>query len=256
MSHDYSKFKIDILYEDSDLLILNKPAGFITHPDGRTDEPSLSEWLSLNFPETINVGEPLNYADGRVITKPGIVHRLDRETSGAIVVARNQKSFFHLKKQFQERSVRKIYHTFVWGELKKDEGKIDRAIGRSSRDPRLWSAQRGAKGVMREALTLYKVLWRGRGISFVEIEPKTGRTHQIRVHFKAVNYPVICDKLYSPKHGCALGFGRTALHSREIMIKNIKNDLVSVVAPYPDDFKRAFGELGLKTDIAGNIVAK
>lgn len=245
MENKYSKLKIEILYRDKDLLVFNKPAGLITHPDGRTDEPSLSEWLAKKFPETIGVGEPFE-RDGIVIQKPGIVHRLDRETSGAIVVARNQKSFLNLKEQFQNREVRKFYHTFVWGELKNDEGKIDRPIGRNAKDARLWSAQRGAKGAMREALTLYRVLWRGRGISFVETEPKTGRTHQIRVHFKAINYPVICDKLYSPNRGCVLGFGRTALHSRKIEFKNLAGEIVSVEAPYPADFKKAMKELKIR----------
>lgn len=245
MVHNYKKIKIDILYKDKNMLVLNKPAGLITHPDGRTDEPSLSEWLSINFPETVDVGEPFKM-DSRIVNKPGIVHRLDRETSGAIVVARNQKSFLNLKAQFKNREVRKLYHTFVWGELKENEGKIDRAIGRNSKDSRLWSAQRGAKGVLRDALTMYKVLWKGKGVSFVETEPKTGRTHQIRVHFKAINYPVICDKLYSPNRGSALGFERTALHSRMIAFKDIENKLISVVAPYPSDFKKAFKELGIK----------
>lgn len=242
---DYSKLKIEILYKDKDLLVINKPAGLITHPDGRTDEPSLSEWLSIKFPEMVGVGEPFE-RDGLKINKPGIVHRLDRETSGAMIVARNQKSFLNLKEQFQNRKVRKLYHTFIWGELKSDEGKIDRSIGRNAKDARLWSAQRGAKGTLRDALTMYRVLWKGRGISFVETEPKTGRTHQIRVHFKAINYPVICDKLYSPSRGCALGFGRTALHSHKIEFKNLAGDVVSVIAPYPRDFKKAMKELGIK----------
>lgn len=243
--HDYKKFNIDVLYKRDDLLVINKPAGLITHPDGRTDEPSLSEWLSINFPETINVGEPFKM-NNRIVNKPGIVHRLDRETSGAIVVARNQKSFLNLKEQFQKRQVRKLYHTFVWGELKEDEGKIDRMIGRNSKDSRLWSAQRGAKGTLRDALTMYKVLWKGKGMSFVETEPKTGRTHQIRVHFKAINYPVICDKLYSPKNACALGFKRTALHSRKIEFKNLSREIVSVEAPYPNDFKKAMKKLKIR----------
>src|SRR3989344_1740435 len=246
MAYDYKKFNIEILYKDADMMILNKPANLITHPDGRVEEPSLSEWLLINYPKTKEVGEPINYADGRVISKPGIVHRLDRETSGAIVVVLNQKAFLHLKAQFQNRKVRKLYHAFVWGELKEDEGKVDRPIGRSAKDQRLWSAQRGAKGTLRDALTMYKVLWKGQGVSFVETEPKTGRTHQIRVHFKAINYPVICDKLYSPNRGCILGFGRTALHSRMIAVKNTKNKLISIVAPYPNDFKKAFKELKIK----------
>lgn len=243
--NNYSKIKIDVLYEDDELLVLNKPAGLITHPDGRTDEPSLSEWLTIKYPEIIGVGEPF-VRDGLTIEKPGIVHRLDRETSGAIVVARTEESFLNIKKQFQDREVRKLYNTFIWGELKNDEGKIDRPIGRSRSDARLWSAQRGAKGTLREAMTMYRVLWRGQGISFVETEPKTGRTHQIRVHFKAINYPVICDRLYSPKRGCALGFGRTALHSRKIEFKNLAGETVSIIAPYPKDFQQAMTELGIK----------
>jgi 23S rRNA pseudouridine1911/1915/1917 synthase len=246
MENNYSKLKIEILYKDNDLLVINKPAGLITHPDGRTEEPSLSSWLAENFPETKKVGEPIFSPTGEKIGRPGIVHRLDRETSGAIIVARNQKAFEFLKKQFQGREVRKLYHIFVWGELKNEEGKIDRPIGRSRSDPRLWSAQRGARGTLREALTMYRVLWRGQGISFVETEPKTGRTHQIRVHFKALNYPVVCDKLYSPKRGCALGFTRAALHSRKIEFKNLAGEIVSVVAPYPEDFKKAMKELKIK----------
>ncbi|HEY9584433.1 MAG TPA: RluA family pseudouridine synthase [Candidatus Paceibacterota bacterium] len=246
MKHDYKKFNIEILYKDADMMILNKPSGLITHPDGRVDEPSLSEWLSINYPKTKDVGEPINYLDGRVISKPGIVHRLDRETSGAIAVALNQKAFLHLKAQFQNREVRKLYHTFVFGELKEAEGKIERPIGRSARDQRLWSAMRGAKGTLRDALTMYRVMWKGQGMSFVETEPKTGRTHQIRVHFKAINYPVICDKLYAPKHGCAAHFDRTALHARFISIKNLKGEQIEKTAPYPKDFKKAIKELKIK----------
>ena len=200
------KIKIEILYESQDILVINKPAGLITHPDGRKEEPSVSGWLAENYPKTANVGEELRYQDGRVIDKPGIVHRLDRETSGALVLALTQEAFINLKAQFGERTVRKTYNAFLWGELKNDESKIDRPIGRSATDQRLWSAQRGAKGTMRDALTLYRVLWRGEGFSFVEVEPKTGRTHQIRVHFKAINYPVVSDKLYAPGRGEALGF--------------------------------------------------
>jgi 23S rRNA pseudouridine1911/1915/1917 synthase len=245
MKDNYSKIKIEILYKDKDMLILNKPAGLVTHPDGRTDEPSLSNWLLKHYPKVNGVGEVLNYEDGRVIEKWGIVHRLDRETSGVIVVALNQKSFLFLKEQFQSREVRKIYHAFVWGEIKEDEGDIERPIGRSRKDPRLWSAQRGARGEMRDALTLYKILWRGRGVSFAEIEPKTGRTHQIRVHFKAINYPVVCDKIYGPGRGCGLGFERVALHSRSIEIHNLNGELVRVQAPYPADFENALLGLGI-----------
>jgi 23S rRNA pseudouridine1911/1915/1917 synthase len=240
------KLKIKILYEDKDMLVIDKPAGLITHPDGRTEEPSVSAWILANYPQIKNVGEDLHYEDGRVIKKPGIVHRLDRETSGALALALNQKSFLFLKNQFEERSVIKKYHAFIWGELKNDEGKIDRPIGRNAKDPRMWSAQRGAKGSMRDALTRYRTLWRGGGFSFVEVEPKTGRTHQIRVHFKAINYPVVSDMLYAPGRGKGLGFERTALHARQIEIKSPSAGVITVSASYPQDFKKAIKELGIK----------
>src|SRR3989344_4635116 len=93
--------KIEILYKGKDMLIINKPAGLITHPDGRTEEPSVSQWLLKKYPEVGQVGEDLRYEDGRVIKKEGIVHRLDRETSGALVVALTQEAFMNLKKQFE-----------------------------------------------------------------------------------------------------------------------------------------------------------
>jgi 23S rRNA pseudouridine1911/1915/1917 synthase len=238
--------KIKILYKSDDMLIIDKPSGLITHPDGRTEEPSVSEWLSKTYPKAAKVGEPLHYEDGRIIEKPGIVHRLDRETSGALVIALTQESFLHLKSQFEARTVRKLYHTFLWGELNNPESKIDRPIGRSATDPRQWSAQRGAKGSMRDALTLYRVLWKGKGFSFVEAEPKTGRTHQIRVHFKAINYPVVSDSLYGPGRGQGLGFKRTALHSHSIEVENTKGEVITAVAPYPADFKKAIKTLGIK----------
>ncbi|MBU4479936.1 RluA family pseudouridine synthase, partial [Patescibacteria group bacterium] len=211
--------KIKIIYEDKNIVVINKPAGLVVHSDGKTQEPTVADWVLKNYPETENVGEPLILSSGEIIKKPGIVHRLDRDTSGILLVAKNQKSFLFLKEQFQNRTIQKSYRAFVYGEMKNDEGIIDRPIGRSSGDFRKWSAQRGARGKMREAITEYKVLKRGSGFSFVEVNPKTGRTHQIRVHFKAINYPIVFDKLYAPKKNVLsstshnLGFDRLALHA-------------------------------------------
>lgn len=231
--------KIQVLFEDGDVMVLNKPAGLIVHSDGRTKESTLCDWLLEHYPGMKNVGEPLILKNGTTISRPGIVHRLDRETSGAIIVAKNQQTFEALKKQFQNREVEKIYHAFVWGEIKNDEGVIDRPIGKSRSDFRKWSAQRGAKGEMREAVTEYKVLARGKGLTLVEVSPKTGRTHQIRVHFKAINHSVIADKLYAPKQGAALRFERTALHAVSVKFKDLRGKSITVAAPYPDDFQTA-----------------
>ncbi|MCC7004681.1 RluA family pseudouridine synthase [Candidatus Nomurabacteria bacterium] len=226
-----------ILYEDKDVLVLNKPAGLIVHSDGRTKEKTLSDWILEKYPNIKEVGEPLTLSNGVKIYRPGIVHRLDRETSGALVVAKNQDTFNFLKKQFQGREIRKIYNAFVYGEMKDDEGVIDRPIGKSRKDFRMWSAQRGARGEMREAVTEYKVLKRGGGFSFIEVSPKTGRTHQIRVHMKAINHPVVCDKLYAPKQPKSLGFDRLALHSRNISFTMPNGQNKTVEAPLSQDFQ-------------------
>jgi 23S rRNA pseudouridine1911/1915/1917 synthase len=241
--------KIPILHQDSHIVAINKPAGLVVHSDGKTKEPALSDWIAENFPQAADVGEPIILADGGVINRPGIVHRLDRDTSGVMLIALTQEGFNHLKRQFQDRDIEKIYHTFVYGIMKEDDGIIDRPITRSRKDFRLWSAQRGGRGEARDAVTHYKVLNRIESdnkdaeATFVEVSPKTGRTHQIRVHFKAINHPVIADPLYAPKREPILGFERLALHARQITFADMDNNEITIQAPYPDDFTFALSKL-------------
>ena len=234
---------ISILYEDKDIVAINKPVGLVVHSDGKTSEPNVAEWVLEHYPEAKDVGEPARTPTGQMVPRPGIVHRLDRETSGVMLVAKTQTGFDVLKKQFQEHTVKKTYHAFVYGEIKKDKDIIDRPIGRSSQDFRKWSAQRGARGEMREAVTEYEVLLRGKGYSFVQAFPKTGRTHQIRVHFKAISYPLVADSLYAPNRENTLGFKRLALHSYEIIFNTVDGTPKSVIATYPKDFEHAISVL-------------
>ena len=105
---------IQILHEDGDFLVINKPSGLVVHPDGRTTEPTLTDWILEKYPEIKGVGEPLVLSDGRVIDRPGIVHRIDRDTSGVLVIVKNQKAFLHLKEQFKNNEVSKTYLFFVY----------------------------------------------------------------------------------------------------------------------------------------------
>lgn len=238
--------KITVLYEDNDVVVISKPAGLVVHSDGKREEDTLTDWIDENYPESKGVGEPLTLSNSDVIERSGIVHRIDRETSGVMLIAKNQASFLHFKKQFQDRLVGKIYHAFVYGEMKDDDGIIDRPIGRSKKDFRQWSAQRGARGMMREAVTHYKVVTRSGGFSFVEVTPKTGRTHQIRVHFKAINHPIVSDSLYAPKKEKALGFERLALHAYSIEFNSVGGKKIKVTASYPEDFEKALKIINTK----------
>lgn len=230
-----------VLYEDEDILVINKPAGLVVHPDGRTVEPSVSEWFAEKYPESKDVGESIEKTSGEIIERAGVVHRIDRDTSGILLLAKTQEGHAHLKQQFQNREIEKIYHLFVYGNVKEDMGTINFPIGRSGSDFRKWSAQKGARGEMREAITYFEVLKRSPelGVTFVEAKPKTGRTHQIRVHFKALEHPVVGDSLYAPGKLKPLGFERLALHARQITFQNLKGDKITVEAPYPEDFQRA-----------------
>ena len=142
-----------------------------------------------------------------------------------------------------EHKIEKTYHLFVYGNIKENEGKIELPISRDKNDGRLWSATRARRGNDREALTEFKVLNRSSLVSFVEANPRTGRTHQIRVHFKAINHAVVSDPLYAPNQPKLLGFERTALHSRLVKFDGIDGEAAKIEAEYPMDFKNAIDAL-------------
>lgn len=238
------KKHIKIIYEDDDVLVVDKPAGLIVHSDGRTIESNLSDWVLENYPNTKNVGESIFLSDGSEIKKYGIVHRLDRETSGVILIAKNQESFLFLKRQFQDRKIKKVYRAIAYGNIKGERGTIDSCIGKSRTDFRRYTTRKDARGTLREAVTEYKVLCVKEGFSYIEIYPKTGRTHQIRVHLMSIGHPVVCDRLYAPKKESTLGLHRTALHALSIDFALRGGNRVRAEAPLPDDFSMALEQTG------------
>ena len=257
---------IGILYEDTHILAINKPAGLMVHPDGRSAGPFLTDWLVKKYPRIKNVGESMLTPAGEQIIRPGIVHRLDRETSGVMLVAKTAKGHACLKEQFKARTITKKYLAFVWGEFTEDFGTINRPIGRSGSDFRKWSAQRGSRGIPRKAETYWSLVKTFRAnvkydeasgeqeagtnkdekFTLIEAEPKTGRTHQIRVHFLAIHHPVVGDMLYAEKRPYALGFKRTALHAKHIEFDNVAGEHIKLDGPLPEDFERACKEAGAR----------
>lgn len=228
----------EVIYEDANVLLINKPAGLAVHEDGRSDESVLTDWVREKYPQMVGVGEEMRLQNGEIIDRPGVVHRLDKDTSGVLLLAKNQETFLFLKKQFKDRKTQKVYHAFVYGEVQDVTGTINKPIGRSKKDFRLWTTHvRGGK--VREAVTRFTRLAVGNGFSYVALEPKTGRTHQLRVHLKSIGHPIVSDERYAPKKDPALGFKRLALHAVALSFENPNGTHMTIEAPLPKDFKKA-----------------
>lgn len=211
---------LDILYEDAAVIAVNKPAGMVVHAGAGAHSGTLTNALLHRFGALSQLGGEL---------RPGIVHRLDRYTSGVILVARNDAAHRALARQFAARTVEKTYLALVYGQLPKDEGRITTPI---SRDPihRTRMTTRIATG--RSAITTYKVLQKFAGFTYVEVKIGTGRTHQIRVHFASIRHPVAGDKLYGAP---AAPYGRYFLHAASIVFDSpATGERIKVSAPLPE----------------------
>jgi len=191
---------LEVVYEDDDLAVINKPAGLVVHPAPGNREHTLVNALLGRFKDLSDINK------GR----PGIVHRLDKETSGLLVVAKNNPSHLKLARQFSEHSIERKYVALVSGEVKFDEDTIEAPIGRHPFKRKNMSVS-FSKGT-RNAKTFYRTLKRGNNFSFVELRPFTGRTHQLRVHLAFLGYPILGDS----KYGRGDTFPRMALHAQEI----------------------------------------
>lgn len=250
---------IKILYEDGDIVAIDKPAGISVHGDGKSSKKTISDWVLKKYPEAKDVGEPVELANGNAIQRHGIVHRLDKETSGVLLIAKTQEGYWHLKKQFKDRKVKKTYHVFIYGKMRDERGIIDRPIGRATGSVRKWACSprtsltgdgrratgNKTRGEMREAVTKFKVVKSVMPASLLEVWPQTGRTHQIRVHMQALGHPVVADSLYAPSRESVYGFKRLALHAKRLIFNDLKGNLVEVESPFPTDFKEAMKEIGL-----------
>lgn len=235
-----------ILYEDNDVIVIAKPAGLIVHSDGRTAEPSVADWVLERYPTLRDVGEPWTSPQGEIILRPGIVHRLDRGTSGVMILAKTKDAHAFLKKQFEDRTTEKRYRAFVYGHPKKDSGVIEAEIVRIRSMPPRWGVARAEESKKhRAAITEWSVLSRGTDsaigekVAYLETCPKTGRTHQIRVHLKYLGYPVVCDPLYANGRPCLFGFNRPALHAFSLSLTLPSGERRTFEAPLSDDFKSA-----------------
>jgi len=159
------------------------------------------------------------------------------------LICKTPEAFAFIKDQFKNRKVEKVYRAFVWGKFSELQGLINKPIGRSASDFRKWSAEFGAKGELREAITHYQVLKQNEEFAYLELKPRTGRTHQIRVHLKSISHPVIMDQLYSSKKESTLGFQRLALHALSIKLDLPNGKPKKIEAELPEDFREAEKEI-------------
>lgn len=221
---------LGILLETPGIAVINKPAGLVMHPGVGNEAGTLAHRLVAHYPTLADVGHP---------RRPGIVHRLDRETSGVVLVARTTEAYHLLQTAFERREVKKTYLAIVRGRPAVETARIDAPIGRHPTHRTHMAVRRGG----REALTEYQLLTSTRDASLLEVRPKTGRTHQIRVHLVSIGHPILGDSRYGPK--CPKP-GRALLHAWQLEFTDSEGRRWRVAAAPPDDMREAASELGLE----------
>ncbi len=228
-----------VIAERDGVIVLDKPAGLISHRDGRNDEPSVSAWLGEQFPECRGVGGDWVSPQGEAIALNGLVHRLDKNTSGILLAAKTQDTFDALRLAFKERRITKTYRALVYGHVAEDTGTIVAEIMRTKEVPRRWAAQPCTLDDVRAAITEWRVLSRtGAGedaATVLELTPKTGRTHQLRVHLSSIGHSIVGDALYAAGRAPIHGVTRLALHAYSITVPLETDE--TFVAPILEDLR-------------------
>lgn len=220
---------LNIIYEDEHLIVIDKPAGMVVHPAGRNRSGTLLQGL-LSHCRNLSTINP---------QRPGIVHRLDKDTSGVLVAAKDNRTHQDLAAQFKSRKVLRKYIILVKGLVRFDEGVIEQPIGRDSRNRQKMAVVANGK----EAITFYKVIQRYSDYTLLELDLKTGRTHQIRVHFAYLGYPVAGDKTYGRREKNLL-ISRQAVHSNELGFYHPESkEFVKFCSPLPEDIQTAIRKI-------------
>lgn len=244
--------RLKIIYEDDNLLVIDKPSNMVVFPEGLTSQDTLIDLLLKQFPYLKNVGKPPRY---------GIVHRLDKDTSGILLTAKNNKGLIFLQEQFKNRKVVKKYIALVVGNVKKSQGEIKTLIGRSPKNrikQKVYLPLEPGSKDKREAITKYRVLKRflkkensglnKEGYTLLDIILKTGRKHQIRTHFNYLGHPIAGDKLYAFRNqACPEDLKRQFLHASFLKIKLLDGREKEFSSELPEDLKSVLEKLNEDT---------
>ena len=218
---------LDILYEDADVIVVNKPKGMVVHPAAGHFSGTLVNALLYHC------GDSLSGING--VMRPGIVHRIDRDTTGSVIVCKNDAAHGCIAEQLKEHSVTRRYEAICYGVLKEDEGTVDKPIGRHPTDrKRMAVNERNGK----RAVTHYRVLRRFRDYTYIECVLETGRTHQIRVHMASIGHPLLGDEVYSGGRKCPYRLTGQTLHARTLgFLHPATGEYIEADAPLPEYFK-------------------
>jgi len=222
---------IEVLYEDNDIIVVNKPKGMVVHPaNGNPDGTLVNAIMSICKDSLSGIGGEI---------RPGIVHRLDKDTSGALIVAKNDKSHIKMSEQIKNHEVEKTYIALVKGFVKENEATIDMPIGRSLKDRKKMAVRKEGKN----AVTHFKVIERFPNYTLLEVKIETGRTHQIRVHLSEIGYPIVGDEVYSNGKNEWNIHGQ-CLHAKSLKFKHpITEKEMCIEAPIPEYFQNIIKEL-------------
>lgn len=224
---------LQILYEDKDIIVVNKPKGMVVHPaNGNPDGTLVNAIMSICKDSLSGIGGEI---------RPGIVHRLDKNTSGAIIIAKNDKAHINLSEQLKNHEIKKTYIALVRGVVKENNATINMPIGRSKKDRKKMDVDKNGK----EAITHFKVLKRYKDCTLLEINIETGRTHQIRVHLSHIGYPIIGDEVYSNGKN-KWNIEGQCLHAKSLDFKHpITGKNMHIEAPIPEYFENIIKELDI-----------
>ena len=227
---------IDIIYEDEDIVVVNKESGMVVHPAAGNPDGTLVNALLYHC------GDSLSGVGG--VARPGIVHRIDKDTSGLLVVAKNDDAHIFLSEQLKTHSVSRVYHAIVVGNLKELSGTVDEPIGRHPVDRKKMAVIKNDDYTSREAITHYRVIKRFHGFDYVQCELETGRTHQIRVHMSYLGHPLLGDEIYGGNKTRFYTLHKShidcqCLHEKELHLTHPKTkDVMTFTSPLPKNFEK------------------
>jgi 23S rRNA pseudouridine1911/1915/1917 synthase len=234
ISSPQNNLTVPIIYEDENLVVINKLAGVLVHSafNSNQNEPTISSWFVNKYPQAKDIGEGQDRA--------GIVHRLDRDTSGVLVLAKNHDAYDHLKKQFKKRKTKKEYLALVFGVPKATDGRINQSLIRSKRNP----SRRTISPLGKPAITEWKLEKPYGRYGLLKVFPYTGRTHQIRVHLHFIGHPIVGDSLYTFKRQSSPpGVSRHLLHAAKLTLTLLSGKKKTFTAPLPQDFSAVLSSL-------------